>query len=104
MEAGNSILGQKAALPRWLSIFLAAFMASMVTYLVTSMQLALAFSMEAGGVAASFVKFAAIFAVTQIPLAVSEGYRLAGPGTRPQGDGSFPCDQQKRHHCDHLHP
>ncbi|MEW5920891.1 MAG: energy-coupling factor ABC transporter permease [Bacillota bacterium] len=67
------MLGQKAALPRSLSIFLAVFMASMVTYLATSMQLALAFPMETGGVIASFVKFAAIFAVTQIPLAVGEG-------------------------------
>lgn len=67
------LLAQRTALPRWLSIFFAAFTASMVTYLVTSLQLALAFPMEAGGVAASMVKFAAIFAVTQIPIAVTEG-------------------------------
>ncbi|MDI3328556.1 MAG: energy-coupling factor ABC transporter permease [Alicyclobacillaceae bacterium] len=53
--------------------FLAAFLSDLVTYVVTSLQLALAFPSPAGGVAASFLKFAGIFAVTQIPLAVSEG-------------------------------
>lgn len=66
------MLGRKGLLPRRLTVFLAAFTANMVTYLVTSMQLALAFPMEAGGWAASFLKFAAIFAITQIPLAASE--------------------------------
>ncbi|RJX24735.1 MAG: energy-coupling factor ABC transporter permease [Dethiobacter sp.] len=66
-------LGQKGGFPRWLSVFLAAFLANMGTYLVTSLQLALAFPMETGGVAASFVKFSSIFAITQIPLAASEG-------------------------------
>jgi len=67
------LLAQKTALLRPISIFLAAFTASIATYLVTSLQLALAFPMEAGGAAASMGKFAAIFAVTQIPLAVTEG-------------------------------
>lgn len=53
--------------------FLAAFLSDLVTYLVTSLQLALAFPSPVGGVTASFLKFAGIFAVTQIPLAVSEG-------------------------------
>lgn len=43
------------------------------TYVVTSVQLALAFPSEVGGFMASFTKFAGIFALTQIPLAVSEG-------------------------------
>jgi cobalt/nickel transport system permease protein len=55
------------------SVFLAAFIADLGTYIMTSVQLALAFPSEAGGVYASFTKFASIFAFTQLPLAVSEG-------------------------------
>ncbi|TDF93187.1 energy-coupling factor ABC transporter permease [Paenibacillus piri] len=56
-----------------LSIFLAAALADLSTYVVTSIQLALAFPAASGGIAASFLKFAGIFAITQIPLAISEG-------------------------------
>jgi cobalt/nickel transport system permease protein len=56
-----------------IAIFAAASVANLTTYLVTSLQLALAFPAETGGVLASFAKFAGIFAVTQIPLAISEG-------------------------------
>ncbi len=55
------------------AVFLAAFGADLGTYLMTSVQLALAFPSDAGGVYASFLKFAGIFAFTQLPLAVSEG-------------------------------
>ena len=41
--------------------------------MVTATQLALAFPDPLGGFAASWLKFAGIFAVTQIPLAISEG-------------------------------
>jgi len=44
-----------------------------VTYLVTSVQLAVAFPAVSGGVLAAFGKFAGIFAVTQLPLPISEG-------------------------------
>lgn len=54
-------------------VFLAAALANLLTYVVTSGQLAVAHPDPAGGVAASFAKFSAIFAVTQIPLAISEG-------------------------------
>lgn len=57
-----------------LAIFLAACGADLTTYLVTSLQLALAFPSPSGGIIASFIKFAAIFAITQIPLAISEGF------------------------------
>lgn len=40
---------------------------------MTSLQLALAFPSPDGGVTASFLKFAGIFAITQVPLAVTEG-------------------------------
>ncbi|HHY73961.1 MAG TPA: energy-coupling factor ABC transporter permease [Bacillus bacterium] len=54
-----------------LAIFTAAFLANVLTYVFTSLQLALAF--PTGGVGTAFIKFLAIFAVTQIPLAVVEG-------------------------------
>jgi cobalt/nickel transport system permease protein len=54
-------------------IFLAAMLGDLITYLVTSIQLALAFPAASGGIVASFLKFAGIFAVTQVPLAISEG-------------------------------
>jgi len=55
------------------AIFSAAALANLVTYVVTSVQLALAYPDPVGGFVASFLKFGAIFAVTQIPLAISEG-------------------------------
>lgn len=66
-------LGERLSLRRGLFVFLAAALGNLSTYLVTSLQLALAFPLEGGGVAASFLKFSSIFALTQIPLAVSEG-------------------------------
>jgi cobalt/nickel transport system permease protein len=59
--------------PRWLSVFLAAALGDLLTYVTTSLQLALAFPANPGGFAASFLKFMGIFAVTQVPLAISEG-------------------------------
>jgi cobalt/nickel transport system permease protein len=56
-----------------LGIFLAAALSNLATYLVTSLQLALAFPAASGGILASFLKFAGIFALTQIPLGISEG-------------------------------
>lgn len=55
------------------AIFLAAALGNLVTYIVTSVQLALAFPAASGGFIAAFLKFAGIFAVTQLPLAISEG-------------------------------
>ena len=59
--------------PKWLAIFLGAFFADLSTYVVTAFQLAAAHPAQVGGFGASFVKFLGIFAVTQVPLAVSEG-------------------------------
>jgi cobalt/nickel transport system permease protein len=56
------------------SIFLASALADLLTYITTSAQLALAFPDPIGVFAASFAKFAGVFAVTQIPLAISEGF------------------------------
>lgn len=63
----------KSRLNFFASIFLAATLADWATYVVTSLQLALAFPAEAGGVLQSFYAFSAVFAVTQLPLAVLEG-------------------------------
>jgi cobalt/nickel transport system permease protein len=59
------------------AIFLASALADLTTYVVTAVQLALAFPAPVGGFIASFFKFAGIFAVTQIPLAISEGLLTA---------------------------
>lgn len=66
-------LARTARLPFGFSIFLAASLADLLTYITTSAQLALAFPDPSGGFAASFAKFAGVFAFTQIPLAISEG-------------------------------
>lgn len=66
-------LCQTMKVNRRVGVFLAAFLGDIFTYCVTSIQLALAYPSEAGGVAASAVKFLGVFAPTQLPLAVIEG-------------------------------
>lgn len=56
-----------------LAVFAAAALADLATYVVTAAQLALAFPAASGGFSASFAKFGAIYAVTQVPLAITEG-------------------------------
>lgn len=63
--------------PPTAAIFLAATLSDLATYLVTSIQLALAFPDPVSGFAGSAAKFAGIFALTQVPLAVSEGLLTA---------------------------
>ncbi len=55
------------------TVFCAAAAADVVTYMMTSLQLALAYPAAEGGVLASFVVYVGIFSITQIPLAVLEG-------------------------------
>ncbi|MCO5388698.1 energy-coupling factor ABC transporter permease [Desulfosporosinus sp.] len=64
---------KKLGAPQWLSIFMAATLGNLMTYVTTSIQLGLAFPAAAGGVTAAILKFLGIFALTQIPLAISEG-------------------------------
>lgn len=59
--------------PTNVRVFMTAFAANLVTYLITTSQLALAFPDPVSGLAGSWLKFAAVFAVTQIPLAIGEG-------------------------------
>lgn len=56
-----------------LSIFTAAFLGSLSTYICTSIQLAVAFPDPVGGFIASFTKFISLFAITQVPLSIIEG-------------------------------
>ncbi|MGD0153509.1 MAG: energy-coupling factor ABC transporter permease [Thermacetogeniaceae bacterium] len=59
--------------PLWVGVFLGALFGDLCTYVTTATQLALAFPSPVGGFTASLVKFMAIYAITQVPLAVSEG-------------------------------
>ncbi|WP_291300172.1 energy-coupling factor ABC transporter permease [Desulfosporosinus sp. BICA1-9] len=64
---------KKLGAPQWLSIFMAATLGNLMTYVTTSIQLGLAFPAASGGVTAAILKFMGIFAFTQVPLAISEG-------------------------------
>src|SRR5450830_1588392 len=66
-------LARGGGLGRSGAVFLAACLGDLATYLCTSVQLAWAFPDPVGGMAASLLKFGGIFALTQIPLAISEG-------------------------------
>ena len=56
-----------------LAVFLAAMLGDWITYAVTAGQLAWAFPDPVGGFAAAYLKFLGVYALTQLPLAVSEG-------------------------------
>lgn len=55
------------------SVFFATAAGNLSTYLITSLQLSLAHPDPNSGIAGAFAKFSAIFAVTQIPIALIEG-------------------------------
>lgn len=63
----------KGRTPTWVSVFLTAFIADLMTYIITATQLALAFPNPQTGFLGSWLIFAGIFAVTQFPLAIAEG-------------------------------
>lgn len=67
-------LCNKLKINRKVSVFLAASLGDLFTYCVTSFQLALAYPSEQGGITASMLKFLGVFAPTQFPLAVIEGF------------------------------
>jgi cobalt/nickel transport system permease protein len=66
-------LGKSLDLNRRPNVFVAASLGGLSTYCITSLQLAVAYPGETGGVAASAVKFLGVFAPTQLPLAIVEG-------------------------------
>ena len=70
-------LARRLGAAMWLAVFLGAAIGDLATYVVTSIQLAWAFPDVVSGFAGSVAKFMSIFAVTQIPLAVSEGLLTA---------------------------
>ncbi|TDC42562.1 energy-coupling factor ABC transporter permease [Micromonospora sp. KC213] len=70
---GVYLLVRRAGGGLGVAVFAAAALGDLATYCVTSAQLALAFPDPSTGFAGALAKFGGIFAVTQIPLAVSEG-------------------------------
>lgn len=69
---GIYVLLRKAKVNTNFCVFFAAFLGNLLTYVTTSVQLALAYP-DGGSVLLSLGKFLSIFALTQIPLAVCEG-------------------------------
>jgi cobalt/nickel transport system permease protein len=65
--------GGRIGLPVAGSVFLAAALGDLATYLTTSVQLALAYPDPASGFTGAVLKFGGVFAITQIPLAIAEG-------------------------------
>ncbi|MDR2855009.1 MAG: energy-coupling factor ABC transporter permease [Methanomicrobiales archaeon] len=61
----------------YITVFLTCATADLTTYIITSLQLALAYPAMVGGILSSFIAFLSIFAVTQLPLAIVEGCILA---------------------------
>ncbi|MCX7667897.1 MAG: energy-coupling factor ABC transporter permease [Atribacterota bacterium] len=70
---GVYLWAQKWRMSFKVSMFLAAALGDLITYVVTSFQLALAFPAPQGGILTSAKRFFAIFAITQVPLAIGEG-------------------------------
>ena len=73
LSFGIYAIGKKLNWNRKATIFLAACLGDLLTYCVTSIQLAVAYPSTSGGVALSAVKFLGVFAPTQLPLAILEG-------------------------------
>lgn len=63
----------KSKMNKKVAIFLGSMLGDFITYCITSVQLAVAYPSEVGGVGASVGKFLGVFAPTQLPLAVLEG-------------------------------
>jgi cobalt/nickel transport system permease protein len=61
----------------YITVFLVCAIADLFTYVMTSLELALAYPAETGGIVSSFILFIGIFAITQLPLAIVEGIVLA---------------------------
>ncbi len=55
------------------AVFMAAALGDLITYMVTSVELAVAYPDPVSGTVGSLIKFLEIFAITQAPLAISEG-------------------------------
>lgn len=67
-------LAGKAGASMAVAVFLAACLGDLATYVTTSLQLALAYPDPASGFMGAALKFGSVFALTQIPLAIAEGF------------------------------
>lgn len=67
-------LAGKAGASMAVAVFLAAFLGDLATYVTTSLQLALAYPDPVSGFLGAALKFGSVFALTQIPLAIAEGF------------------------------
>ena len=56
-----------------IGVFAGAALGDLATYMVTSVELALAYPDATSGYVGAFAKFAGVFAMTQVPLAIAEG-------------------------------
>lgn len=65
--------GDALKLPFNVTVFFAAMLSDLATYMVTAVQLGLAFPDPVSGIPGAIAKFVGVFAITQVPLAVSEG-------------------------------
>jgi len=64
---------KKMKVSQSITVFTSAMIGDLMTYITTAIELSLAFPDATGGVMTSLIKFMGIFALTQIPLAISEG-------------------------------
>ena len=55
-------------------VFLGAALGDLATYVTTSVELAAAYPDAASGYVGAFLKFFGVFAMTQVPLAIAEGF------------------------------
>lgn len=65
---------ERLQVPRNVRVFLAAAFGNWATYVATSTQLALAFPDPASGFIGSLGKFLSVIALTQVPIAIVEGF------------------------------
>lgn len=69
---GSLHLARRCGMPREGALALAVVVGNLVTYSVTSFQLALAFPDAHYGIAGALLKFLSVFAVTQVPVSMVE--------------------------------
>lgn len=64
---------RKSGVKTSIAVFFGAMLGDLITYVITAMQLGIAFPDPIGGITTSIVKFLGVFAFTQLPLAIGEG-------------------------------
>jgi cobalt/nickel transport system permease protein len=64
---------KKTGVNTMIGVFAATAIADLMTYIITAFQLALAFP-DNGSIVTAFTTFFSIYAITQIPLAIAEGF------------------------------